>query len=112
MAKDKKSTQGSSTVALNKKAKHDFAFEERYEAGIVLQGWEVKAIRDGKIQLTDSYVLLKNGEAFLVGAQLSPHLADSCPGVGLFSRHRCREADAEHVSRHAGGSGGLFALPA
>lgn len=77
MAKDKKNTQGSSTVALNKKAKHDFAFEERYEAGIVLQGWEVKAIRDGKIQITDSYVLLKNGEAFLFGAQISPLLSAS-----------------------------------
>ena len=77
MAKDKKDTHGSSTIALNKKAKHDFFIEDRFEAGIVLQGWEVKAIRAGKVQITDSYVLLKNGEAFLFGAQISPLLSAS-----------------------------------
>lgn len=77
MAKDKKDTHGSSTIALNKKAKHDYFIEDRFEAGIVLQGWEVKAIRAGKIQITDSYVLLKNGEAFLFGAQISPLLSAS-----------------------------------
>ncbi|TQV64373.1 MAG: SsrA-binding protein SmpB [Halothiobacillaceae bacterium] len=77
MAKDKKDTQGSATIALNKKAKHDYFIEERFEAGIVLQGWEMKAIRAGKVQITDSYVLLKNGEAFLFGAQVSPLLSAS-----------------------------------
>lgn len=77
MAKDKKDTHGSSTIALNKKAKHEYFIEKRYEAGIVLQGWEVKAIRAGKVQITDSYVLLKNGEAFLFGAQISPLLTAS-----------------------------------
>ncbi|MEW5972379.1 MAG: SsrA-binding protein SmpB [Pseudomonadota bacterium] len=77
MAKDKKDTHGGSTIALNKKAKHEYFIEERFEAGIVLQGWEVKAIRAGKVQITDSYVLLKNGEAFLFGAQISPLLSAS-----------------------------------
>ncbi|MEW6765992.1 MAG: SsrA-binding protein SmpB [Pseudomonadota bacterium] len=77
MAKDKKDTHGSSTIALNKKAKHEYFIEDRFEAGIVLQGWEVKAIRAGKVQITDSYVLLKNGEAFLFGAQISPLLTAS-----------------------------------
>jgi SsrA-binding protein len=77
MAKDKKDPHGGSTIALNKKAKHEYFIEERFEAGIVLQGWEVKAIRAGKVQITDSYVLLKNGEAFLFGAQISPLLSAS-----------------------------------
>ncbi len=77
MAKDKKDQHGSSTIALNKKARHEYFIEERFEAGIVLQGWEVKAIRAGKVQITDSYVLLKNGEAFLFGALISPLLTAS-----------------------------------
>lgn len=62
----------SSTIALNKKAKFDYFIEERFEAGIVLQGWEVKSLRAGKIQLRDAYVLLKDGEAFLFGALITP----------------------------------------
>ncbi|MGK0673669.1 MAG: SsrA-binding protein SmpB [Halothiobacillaceae bacterium] len=77
MTKDKKDTHGGSTIALNKKARHEYFIEERFEAGIVLQGWEVKAIRAGKVQITDSYVLLKNGEAFLFGAHISPLLSAS-----------------------------------
>ncbi|HNE26148.1 MAG TPA: SsrA-binding protein SmpB [Pseudomonadales bacterium] len=60
------------TIALNKKARHDYFIQDRYEAGIALQGWEVKSLRAGKCQLVDSYVLLKNGEAFLLGAHISP----------------------------------------
>jgi len=62
----------SSTIALNKKARHDFALEDRFEAGLVLEGWEVKALRAGRIQLRDSYVLVKNEEAFLLGALITP----------------------------------------
>lgn len=68
----KKPKQPSSTIALNKKARHDFFIEERYEAGISLQGWEVKSCRAGKVQLVDSYVLFKDGEAFLLGALITP----------------------------------------
>ena len=62
----------SSTIALNKKARHDFHIEERFEAGLVLEGWEVKSLRAGKVQLVDSYVILKNGEAFLFGCLITP----------------------------------------
>ncbi len=62
----------SQTIALNRKAKHEYSIEDRYEAGIALQGWEVKSIRAGKIQLDQGYVILKNGEAWLLGAQISP----------------------------------------
>jgi len=70
MAKDKGTTN--STIALNKRARHDYVLEERFEAGVALEGWEVKAIRAGKAQLTDSYVLLRNGEAWLLGASITP----------------------------------------
>ena len=55
-----------SRIAENKKAAFNYFFEERYEAGMVLQGWEVKAVRSGKVQLTDGYVVIKNGELFLL----------------------------------------------
>lgn len=73
MAKNKKTNQRTSaTIALNKKAKHDYSIEERLEAGLVLEGWEVKSLRAGRVQLRDSYVLLKNGEAWLFGALITP----------------------------------------
>ena len=59
-------------IADNKKAVFNYAIEERYEAGMVLQGWEVKALRDGKVQLTDGYVVIKNGELFIIGCQINP----------------------------------------
>ena len=58
------------SIADNKKAFHDFFVEEQYEAGIVLQGWEVKAIRAGRVQLKEAYVIIKNGEIFLFGAHI------------------------------------------
>lgn len=60
------------TIALNKKARFDYHIEDRLEAGIVLEGWEVKSLRAGKVQIGDAYVLLKDGEAFLFGAQITP----------------------------------------
>lgn len=60
------------TIAQNRKARHDYAVEQKFQAGIVLEGWEVKSLRAGKAQLTDSYVILKNGEAFLIGLQIQP----------------------------------------
>jgi SsrA-binding protein len=71
MSKKKPGTP-SSTIALNKKAKHEYHIEDRFEAGMSLLGWEVKSMRAGKTQLTDSYVLLKNGEAWLLGAHITP----------------------------------------
>ena len=60
------------TIALNKKARHDYFIDERYEAGLALQGWEVKALRAGRLQLKEGYVLLKDGEAYLFGAHIAP----------------------------------------
>ena len=59
-------------IADNKKAAFNYCYEEKYEAGMVLQGWEVKAIREGKVQLTDGYVVIREGELFLIGCQINP----------------------------------------
>ena len=72
MGKQKKSAAGSSTIALNKKARHDYFIEERFEAGLELQGWEVKSLRESRVQLTESYILVKNNEAWLLGVHISP----------------------------------------
>lgn len=77
MAAKKKKKPTGNTIALNKRAKFDFFIEDRFEAGLALQGWEVKSLREGKGQLTDSYVIFKNGEAWLLGAQIQPLLAAS-----------------------------------
>ena len=61
-----------SRIADNKKAAFNYFFEERFEAGVVLQGWEVKAARAGKVQLTDGYVVIRDGELFLIGCQINP----------------------------------------
>jgi len=65
-------TEHANTIAVNRKARHDYFIEETYEVGMVLQGWEVKSLRAAKANLTDSYVLLKNGEAWLLGCNISP----------------------------------------
>lgn len=71
MAK-KKNKRGTSTIALNKKARHDYFVEETFEAGMSLEGWEVKSMRDGRVQLKEGYVIVRNGELFLFGVHLSP----------------------------------------
>jgi SsrA-binding protein len=71
--KSKKSGKKSdSTIALNKRARHEYFIEERFEAGIALLGWEVKSLRDGRINFGDSYALIKDGEMYLFGAQITP----------------------------------------
>ncbi len=70
MAKKKK--HDDSTIVVNKKARHDYFLNETFEAGIVLTGWEVKSLREKKVQLVDSHVIIKNGEAWLLGAQIVP----------------------------------------
>lgn len=72
MAKKPQKKKQSATIALNKRARHEYQLEEKFEAGLVLKGWEVKSLRAGKVQLTDSYVLLKDGEAFLLGTHITP----------------------------------------
>jgi len=72
MSKGKKASGGGSTIALNKKASHDYFIEQRIEAGVSLEGWEVKSLRAGRVQIKESYVKILHGEAFLIGAHISP----------------------------------------
>lgn len=69
MSKNKSHTR---LIASNKKAFHDYTIETQFEAGLVLDGWEVKSIREGRVQLKESYITLKKGEAWLIGAHISP----------------------------------------
>ena len=69
--------QSDATIALNRKASFDYFIEDEYEAGIILEGWEVKSLRAGKINLSDSHVIIKHGEAFLLGAQIQPLITAS-----------------------------------
>jgi SsrA-binding protein len=70
MATKKQDT--STRIADNKKAAYNYFFEERFEAGMVLEGWEVKSLREGKVQLTDGYVVIREGELFVIGCQINP----------------------------------------
>jgi len=70
MATKKKSAPND--IAQNRKARFDYLIEEEFEAGVSLQGWEVKSLRDGRAQLTESYVVILHGELFLIGAHFSP----------------------------------------
>ena len=81
MAKKSKTQKSSTgTIALNKRAKFEYHLDQRIEAGLVLTSWEIKSIRDGRANLIDSYVVMKAGEAFLVGAHISP-LMTACTHV-------------------------------
>jgi len=79
MAKKNKKTskKPGSAIALNKKARHDYSIEKTFEAGIVLEGWEVKSIRDGRVQMTDTYIIVKGNEIFWVGGQITALLTAS-----------------------------------
>lgn len=77
MAKKKQNKQTSGTIALNKKARREYNLEDKFEAGMSLQGWEIKSIRSGKVNISDCFVFVKNGEAYLEGAQIQPLIAAS-----------------------------------
>ena len=72
MAKAKKNKSNENRIAINRKATHEFFIEERYEAGIMLQGWEVKSLRNGKANLSDTYVRLIKNEAWILGMNITP----------------------------------------
>jgi len=71
-AKEKEKDPHSGTIALNRRARYDYFIDEKYEAGIALQGWEVKALRAGRVQLAEGYVATKNDEAFLLSCHITP----------------------------------------
>ena len=68
----KKPKQQSNTIAQNRKVRHDYFIEEKVEAGLALQGWEVKSLRGGSVNLTDTYVFVKDNEAWLIGTNITP----------------------------------------
>ena len=70
--KSKQSRDNSNTIAQNKKARHDYAISETFEAGLALEGWEVKSLRDKRVNITDTYVMIQKNEAWLVGANITP----------------------------------------
>ncbi|HEX7130055.1 MAG TPA: SsrA-binding protein SmpB [Rhodanobacteraceae bacterium] len=89
MAKKKdKDGKGSSTIALNKRARHEYHIDERFEAGLALQGWEVKSLREGRINLSEAYALVKGGEIFLFGASIPPLISASTHVVAEDRRTR------------------------
>lgn len=72
MTKKNKSTTEDTTIALNRKASHDYFFEASYEAGVAFMGWELKSLRQGRVNLKESYILIKQGEAWIIGMHISP----------------------------------------
>ncbi|CAA0081440.1 SsrA-binding protein [Zhongshania aliphaticivorans] len=95
----KKPKNTSSTIAQNKKARHDYSLTDKFEAGLVLHGWEVKSLRQGKIQITDTYVFLKDGEAFLLGCNITPLLSASTHFVTDPTRTRKLLLHAKELSK-------------
>ncbi len=71
-SKNKKQQQNDRTIAVNRKARHDYFIEDNIEAGLALEGWEVKSLRAGRGNLTESYAIVRRGEIFLFGAHISP----------------------------------------
>ena len=95
--KDRKSDE-IPTIALNKRARYEYFIEENLEAGLVLQGWEVKSLRAGKAQITEGYVIVKDGEAWLIGAHISPLQHD------VDARRRRPDAHAQAAAATAASS--------
>lgn len=88
MSKTSKKGNHSGSIAQNKRARHEYFLEQKFEAGIALQGWELKAIREGRVQLTESYVSLHKGEAYLAGANITPLTSASTHVVPEPQRNR------------------------
>ena len=86
-AKEKKDS-GNSTIALNKRARHEYHIDERFEAGVELQGWEVKSLRAGRINLGEAYALVKGGVIWLFGASIPPLISASTHVVAEDRRTR------------------------
>lgn len=111
--KKEKDGKGSSTIALNKRARHEYHIDERYEAGIALQGWEVKSLRAGRVNLTDAYALVKGGELFLFGASIPPLLSASTHVVAEDRRTRKLLLHRAEIDKLIGKTreGGLTLVP-
>ena len=90
------------TIVQNKKARHDYFIEDNFEAGLVLQGWEVKSVREGRAQLREAYVVLKNNEAWLIGAHITPLLSASTHVTAEPTRSRKLLLHREQIDRLIG----------
>ena len=84
----KERTGQSGNIATNRRARHDYFIEEKYEAGLMLAGWEVKSLRAGRVQLAEAYVVMKNEEAWLVGAHMTPLNSASTHVIATPTRSR------------------------
>jgi SsrA-binding protein len=93
---------GSALIAENRKARHEYFIEERFEAGLVLSGWEVKSLRAGRAQLTESYVVVSHGEVFLVGAHITPLVSASTHVVATPTRQRKLLLNRAEIDRLVG----------
>ena len=100
--KKKPASAANSRIADNKKASFNYYFEEKYESGLVLQGWEVKAIRAGKVQLTEGYVVVRDGELFLIGCLISPLRSTSTHVSAESARTRKLLMHKEEIRRLVG----------
>lgn len=94
---------GTGTIAQNRRARHEYFIEDKFEAGLVLMGWEVKSLRAGKGNLTDAYVLLKNNEAWLLGAHIMPLLQASTHVIADPMRTRKLLLNRREIDRITGG---------
>ena len=92
----------SNTIAQNRKAWHDYFIEDKYEAGLALEGWEVKSLRAGRVQLKESYVIVKDGQVYLFGAHISPLVSASTHVHPDPTRTRKLLLHAEEISRLIG----------
>ena len=100
--KKAKDGKGSATIALNKRARHEYHIDEHYEAGISLQGWEVKSLRAGRINLGDAYAIVKGGEIFLFGASIVPLISASTHVVADDRRTRKLLLHREEIDKLVG----------
>lgn len=90
------------SIVENRKARHEYFIEERYEAGLVLQGWEVKAIRSGHVQLAESYVVIRDGEIWVIGMHISPLSTTSTHITPDSTRTRKLLLKAEEITKLIG----------
>ncbi|MBE0507624.1 MAG: SsrA-binding protein SmpB [Marinospirillum sp.] len=102
MGKTSKKKPDSNTIAVNRRARHEYHIEETFEAGLVLSGWEVKSLRAGKCQLTDTYILIKDGEAWLLGSHITPLLSASTHVVADPTRTRKLLLHRKEIARLVG----------
>jgi len=102
MNNPRKAGSGTGTIADNRRARHEYFIEDKFEAGMALLGWEVKSLRAGKLNLSDSYVLLKDSEAWLFGAHVSPLLQASTHVVADPTRSRKLLLNRKELNRLTG----------